>query len=400
VRILVLSPIAPWPPNGGWAFVIYHDIVQLHRRGHEVHLLAITEEKPVDALPLREVCRSIGYFYKHKAPRWLQAVGNTLDHRPFSITRYEHPGLLTKAQFLLRELPFDIVLVQDIAMAPYGSRLRMLEGVPYFIRGHNVDTAVVSRYLNQEERLVHRLVAWWQLRKFHSYEPSALGAADGFAMISGTDAAELRRWYPGLSADVVGAGTDTEYFEPPLKADRDTSLLVHVGSLTAHTKLQGMHWFCREVLPAVRRVVPSARLRLVGRCPAEDFDRYAGVATVGVVEDVRPHLHEAAIFVAPQFVGSGVRLKIINAMAAGCCIVCTPLACEGIPASNGIHLFQAAEAQAMADQIIGLLRAPQRMMAVGESAREFAVTHYGLGEIGARLEARLLTLSALAKPKR
>lgn len=396
LRILVLSPIEPYPPNGGWALVVYNDLLNLQNRGHELHLLANTSNATADPGPMERVCHT-QYFYKYKPPRWRQVIANAGDRLPFSVARYVNREITEAARRIIALHGIDVVLCEDVAMGTYGPALNDEFQTPFFIRGHNVDTQILQRFLAEQRNPVLRVLGRWQERKLRSYEGSILGQADGFSMITESDAAEVRRLFPNLKPAVVGAGTDLSYFQNPGEP-RQPSVIIHVGSLTAFTKLEALLWFCREVLPLIRKQRPDATLELVGSAPAEAFAAFERVSALGRVPDERPYLWHGRVFIAPQFVGSGVRLKILNAMATGNAVVCTPIACEGIPLRDGEHALIRETPSQFADAVLSVLGDDALADRLGRNGRRLVEAKYGWDVIVAELE-RLLR-QAIAKARR
>ncbi|MCK4624952.1 MAG: glycosyltransferase [Phycisphaerae bacterium] len=374
LRILVLSPIEPYPPNGGWPLVIYNDLVHLRLLGHQLHLLAIMNDPAARIEPMKKICPS-DYFYKHKLPRWWRVVINTGKYLSFGFAHYIDESLLARARELLGEQKFDVVLVEDVMMSTYGPALRKEFEVPFFVRGHNVGTKVLQRFTKAQKNPILKVLAIWQGRKYARYERTILADSDGFSMITETDAMELKGLFPELEPSVVSAGTDLDYFQPNNQA-REPDLIVHVGSLTAFTKLEAMIWFCERVLPLIRQQRPNVRLELAGYAPAKVFAKFEGVNVLGRVPDVRPHLTHGRVFVAPQFVGSGIRLKILNAMATANAIVCTPIACEGIGLINDEHALVREDAKGFAQAVLSILSNDELTERLGTKARRFVEEKY------------------------
>ena len=128
---------------------------------------------------------------------------------------------------------------------------------------------------------------------------------------------------PRLRSQVLFSGVDLDYFTMTSPEQRDPEVIVHVGSLTPITKLPAMIWFYEEVLPLIRRSRPRVRLELAGHvppCSLHDADP-AEVVVHGIVPDVRPHLAKGAVFVAPQFVGSGIRWEASSMASSGWAVV-------------------------------------------------------------------------------
>ena len=387
MRILVFSPIAPYPPHGGWPLVVYNDILHLARRGHELYVLAITHDENADprALSAATLAR---YYHVPRSARWRRLLSNVGCSLPFNISRYYNRDLLNTAAELITTHHIDVLLLEDVAMGTYGPPLRSRYNTPFVIRGHNVDTEVFERFVTQTTSPVQRFAARWQLSKLTRYERNILREADAISMITERDAEEIRRRFPELKPVVVGAGTDLQRYRPPA-APRDPFTIVHVGSLSAFTKLEAMQWFVRSVLPRIRAAQPSARLVLAGQTPPDAFAGCEGVEVLGRVDDERPCLHLGRVFVAPQFVGSGVRLKILNAMATGNAIVCTRVACEGIPLQHERHAMICDEASGFASAVLRLLHDSDLAARLGANARRMAEERYNWSTIAEQLEALL-----------
>jgi len=367
--------------------VVYNDVLNLREHGHEVFLLANSHNAGADAATMERICPT-QYFYQRKKPRWLQVVGNVGRRLPYSVARYVNRQMAAAARQIIARHDIDVVLAEDVAMAAYGPLLREELGVPFFVRGHNVDTQVFERFVTSQRNPVLRLLGGWQKRKMQAYEGSILAAADGFSMITEQDADQIRRLFRGLEPAVVGAGTDLRRFQFS-DQPREPLTIMHVGSLTEFTKLEPMLWFAREVLPMVRQRHPDARLELVGKTPSDAFAPLDGVTVVGRVPDERPYLQRGRVFIAAQFVGSGVRLKILNAMATGNAIVCTPVACEGLPLVDGEHALVREAADDFADAVTLLLENDALAGKLGRNARRLVEEKYDWAGIVAGLEELL-----------
>jgi glycosyltransferase involved in cell wall biosynthesis len=241
--------------------------------------------------------------------------------------------------------------------------------------------------------MVLRLLGRWQLRKMQTYEAAMLRTADGVSMMSEDDVAAAQELCADVAFRVVGAGTDLDRYRIPA-ARRQRDVIEHVGNLTAFTKLEPMVWFAREVLPRVRQVRPDVSLELVGGVPADAFHTFPGVKVIGRVPDDVPYLQRGRVFVAPQFVGSGVRLKLLNAMATGNAIVCTQVACEGLSLHDGEHALIRDDPEGMSAAILSILADDGLAMQLGENARRLAEARYGWRSIVGELEELLQDTAA------
>ncbi len=390
LRILCLSPIEPFPIRGGWQTVIYNDIKYLHQRGHEITVLALTYNKDADPHDISDICHA-SYFYKRKLPKWRQVLANFGQPLPYTIVRHHDERLSARASELICGGAMDVVLIEDVCMARYAQLLKDAAPIPAFLRGHNVSTTVVRRYYESQRNPVLRYLGWRQCVKFARYDSAVLDTVDGVSQISPTDAAEVDRMNPRVKNDVLYSGVDLDdfAFNPP--QEREEDLIVHVGSLDPITKLPAMLWFYDNVLPKIRRRRPRARLELAGRTPECSLWHKdpTDVVVHGQVPDVGPFLAKGSVFIAPQFVGSGIRIKILNAMATGNAVVGTRVACEGLPVTHGQNILITDDEQRFADYVCDLLENPERRAELGRCGRAMVEERFGWPIIATELESLL-----------
>jgi len=148
-------------------------------------------------------------------------------------------------------------------------------------------------------------------------------------------------------------------------------------------------WFARKVLPGVQAEVPEVHFFVVGQRPHRRLDGLRGdpaVTLTGWVEDSRPYIAQAAVYVAPLRIGGGTRLKLLEAMATGKPVVATRLGAEGYPVTHGHELLLADTPVDFAAAVVALLRAPEQRAALGRVARAFVEQHYDWRTIVPRVE--------------
>ena len=184
---------------------------------------------------------------------------------------------------------------------------------------------------------------------------------------------------------LVPNGVDCSAYQvQPTGRLHETPMLLYVGALSWQPNAAAARFLAREVLPAVQRRFPAARLQLVGRRPDSSVWALRGLPGVEVyanVPDVGPYLERATLLTVPLDSGGGTRLKILEAFAAGLPVVSTPIGCEGIDANHGEHLW-IAERHRFADVICEALARPDISNQLAEHARELAWRKYDWSAIG------------------
>jgi glycosyltransferase involved in cell wall biosynthesis len=157
-----------------------------------------------------------------------------------------------------------------------------------------------------------------------------------------------------------------------------------------------MQFFARDILPLVRAEEPDVRLTIVGRAPTPAVKKLADDAAIhvtGRVEDVRPYIDAASVYVVPLRIGGGTRLKIFEAMAMGKAVVSTTVGAEGLPIEPGTHALVADEPHTFARAVVRLIRDANRREQLERAARALVVERYDWNTVGGALESALLTVA-------
>ncbi len=195
----------------------------------------------------------------------------------------------------------------------------------------------------------------------------------------------------GVSAAVIPNGYEPagEANEPASSAD---PVLTMVGLMVYPPNLDAARLFATRVLPLVRRAVPSARFRIVGRHDGliDDLRARDGVEIVGQVDDVGEPFRTTSVVVVPLRAGSGTRIKVLEGFAYGKPVVSTTLGSEGIGARDGIELLNADTPRALADACIRVLGQPELAASLAAAGRTLWAAEY-------RWEAIRMKVAELAR---
>jgi glycosyltransferase involved in cell wall biosynthesis len=198
---------------------------------------------------------------------------------------------------------------------------------------------------------------------------------DCCVVVSEKDKYLLREMGVKNNLAVVPNGTDTTFFKPMGRNKIDNSVL-WLGHMDVHTNRDAVLYFWREIFPLLQKQYPQVRMVFVGSSPPKeiaDASRKNGnIKVTGFVDDVRPYMDEAAVLVVPLRIGSGTRLKILDAMAMGKAIVSTSVGCEGLQVADGENMLIADDPAAFTHKVIKLLHDDNLRFTLGKNARKVA----------------------------
>lgn len=321
---------------------------------------------------------------------------NLFSSQPHSVAKYCRPEAIARMNDLLRSDQYDII-VCDFVFAAGVVPWEM--PTPKVLFTHNVEALIWKRHMEVSRNPLWKLVCWGEYQKMLGYEAFCLRKSNHVLTVSEADRIFFERFVEPSKMTVIGTGVDTDYFRPSTGQETPNSL-VFTGAMDWMPNEDAILYFLDSVFPLIRSKIPDAKFTVVGRRPSEKLRNIAagipGVSVTGRVEDVRPYVNQAAVYVVPLRVGSGTRLKIFEAMAMGKAIVSTTVGAEGLPVRDGVNLLLGDTAQAFAEKVVSLLGDPLLRKNLGSTARRLVEERYSWSSVAEEFETVLRSVT----PKR
>jgi glycosyltransferase involved in cell wall biosynthesis len=396
-NVLILTPQLPYPPHQGTSLRNFHIIRGLAER-HDITLLSFLEDnqtsEPAANEPLFSLCEQIVTTpvpQRTKSIRLQQMLTTRLPdmaHRLFS-TEFD-----VKLRQMLAQKQFDVVQVEGIELAPYIPTIRELSPTSKIVfDDHNAEAELQRRNMETDaanpKRWPAAAYSWVQMGRLEKFEAWACAQADWVTAVSEADVVHLKKLLQRRGAgaqrktisaipnciDVTkyAANEDGSSFSPlPSAFSFD---LVFSGKMDYRPNIDAVLWFAEAVWPQILAKRPLSTWAVVGQKPHARLERLQdvdGVTVTGWVESVQPYLAGAGVYIMPFRVGSGTRLKLIEAMASGLAIVSTQVGAEGFPVENGREIVLADSPDEMATAVLDLLNNPEKRAEIGQHAIQFA----------------------------
>ena len=388
MNILVLTPSVPYPLRYGGAVRIYNLIRQLNQR-HVVHLVTYQIEGDAgDTKGLEPYCQTITAVPFSVSGKRRQQLLSLLATQSFQWRSHYSSAMQTSIDRIVREQRIDLILVEFSQMAGF----RFPQGTLVVLDEHNVEFEILARMAARADNSLRRLYNRIEADKFRREELSACRAASLTLVTSTRDEEILRLQLPGLRTAVITNGVDCAHFARPV-GPRHPETAVFVGAMNYFPNDDGALFFLREIHGRIRQARPDFRFEVVGCGPSATLQaqRAADVAVTGYVDDVRPYMWNASVFVVPLRMGGGTRFKVVEAMAAGVPVVSTRLGAEGIPAEDGRDLLLADDPEAFAQAVVRVLSEPALAAQLAANGLDFVRRHFDWALIGENLNAALAT---------
>jgi glycosyltransferase involved in cell wall biosynthesis len=269
----------------------------------------------------------------------------------------------------------DAVVVLHLALAPLARRRRR---APWILELQNVASARARQELVDEPGRRQRWLLRREAANAARAERSLVRAYDRVIVVSDEDASIL-----GLAEPLV-IPNGVEVPDRPADLPAEPTVLLP-ATLDYRPNVLGARWFCDEVLPRVRSKVPDVRFALVGRHPVAEVVELAtrpGVELHADVPAMGPWLAWARVVVVPLWIGTGTRLKALEAMAAARPVVGTPIGLEGLAISDGVQARVVEDPADMADAIVELLTSDASARALAGAGRRHVEARFRWEAIG------------------
>jgi glycosyltransferase involved in cell wall biosynthesis len=314
----------------------------------------------------------------------LPAMGAMLCGESYHVKRYVSNDFAAKLREILENEQFDIVHVESIFLTPYVPLVRKLSDAKVILRAHNVEHLIWKRVAQSCSNPFKR----WYLKHLslalRAYELEHINDYDGIVCITPNDAEVFRQNGCRKPVTSIPFGVDTG--EDP-GVDVEPNSLFHIGAMDWLPNQEGVRWLLEEVWPVVHREVPEAKLYLAGRkMPARWMNAaIEGVSVVGEVPDALYFIGSKKINVVPLLSGSGIRVKIIEAMSIGKTVVTTTVGAQGIDYTDGENLLIADTPEQFAQQIKRCLEDTEFCDRVGDAAARLVADRYNEQKLAKQL---------------
>ena len=306
----------------------------------------------------------------------LDAFVALLTGESYNVKRYESHEFAKKLASILKEDTFDVIHVESIFLTPYLPLIRKYSKAKVILRAHNVEHLIWERIAKCTKNIFKR----WYVKKLalalKVYELEHISQYDGIACITQKDAdyfikAGCRKPIVSIPFGIIAPDTMDNVDEEP-------NSLFHIGSMDWIPNLEGVNWFLEKVWPKVLNEVPQARMYLAGRKMPQTLmnTEYRNVSIVGEVPDAMYFIESKKINIVPLLSGSGIRVKIIEAMSVGKTVISTTIGAEGIEYTDGKNILIADTPDEFVMQIKRCIADDEFCAEIGNNSYDLVANNY------------------------
>jgi len=386
MKILFILPYSPVPPTFGGATRVCY-MMKNASRHHELSILTWGDNN--DERDLRSYFGENVHIHlvPEHWPRKFRRMGQLVSlftPRSFFSMLVESTAMKQELHRLLAKNSYDIIQTEFTHTAAYD----LPSGAYRIIDSHNVEYDNFRRIYEKERSPLRKLHYYYEFKKFKKEEREACLRYQSVFMTSERDKEILDRDVPEIPKYVVPNGVDSTYFTPSEESPEPYSL-VFTGAMSYVPNNDGALYFLDAIFPLILKQVPRVKVYIVGGTPTKKLLHHSSdnVIVTGFVDDVRPYIRRSNVYVVPLRMGSGTRLKVLEAMAMKIPIVTTSIGCEGIDVHNGESVLIADDPQSFADSVIRLMNDQSLRRKLTENGYETVTAQYTWSVIGEQVEA-------------
>jgi glycosyltransferase involved in cell wall biosynthesis len=281
---------------------------------------------------------------------------------------------------ILKSETFDIIHIESIYMAPYIPLIRKYSKAKILMRLHNIEHQIWERLSENEHNPVMKLAYKVNAHQLRRVERKILLEVDGYMSISEPDYQYFHDTMPNVPGVVIpfGINVDNYDMEDDDYIATEQPSLFHLGSMNWSPNVEGIEWFLDEVWPDILTAHPELTFTLAGHdIPDSIRNRQdKNVTVVGAVPDANEFMMDHDIMVVPLLSGSGIRIKIVEAMALGRVVITTSIGAEGLDVQDGKHLFIANTPEEFVAVVNKCVSMPDICSIISENAQHYiSVNH-------------------------
>ena len=389
MRILIGVPWIPYPPTDGGKVRSYFLIQEASKR-HTVSLFCI--KNPSDDMKglkeLKRWCRNIHCAPSAISYSMISKCISIFSSLPFGLTELDGMAERSLLNFCKSE-DFDLLHLQGMELIGYLEKLG--KGKPLILDMVDCNSLNFQRRSQWTRDPIRRLWYLLQYKKFMWAEKTVLSSPSSVLLTSHVDSEFLNQSgrHPEFRSFILPDGIDVG---PPFYQAEESKpwSLVFTGNMSYYPNEDAVRFFCKQVLPMIQEKAPQVRLDVIGKNPSPSLVQFAkrsrNVFVLGFVNDLRTEITKRSLYICPLRIGTGVKVKLLEAMSVGMPIIATPISAEGLEVEKDKHLLIASSPKEFAEKVLLALSSPVLRKELGNHARMKIKERYTWEKIGQDLD--------------
>lgn len=392
MKVLQVCKKFPFPPKDGESIAILQMSKSLHEAGCEMSLVSMNTSKHYVEIegnypPELDYYKEICCVKVDNRIKWQDALRNLFSKESYNISRFVTDDFKKALADILSRNTYDIIQLETLYLAPFIPVIKKYSNALIVLRAHNIEHEIWLRIADQVKFLPKKLYLNYLSKKLKNYELNILNDYDYLVAITERDLVQFRSlgYKNGCTSSPVGLNLAA--YPPDYSVFKEPLSLSFIGSLDWLPNAEAVRWFLKRAWPELLKAFPQLSFHFAGRNAPDDLKTYNDlpVKYYGDVPDAKSFIQKHAIMIVPIFAGSGIRVKILEAMALGRVVITTSIGLEGISAKHMQEVIIANNVEDMIESIRFCYQNPEQLQRIGEKAHKFVQTHFDHQKLGIKL---------------
>ena len=376
MKILFLSHRFPYPPTRGDKIRSFNMVKYLHDQGHEVTVASLSRsaEETEQCQGIKGYCHKFVLVEVNETFQNIRMVSRLLSSDPSSMGYFYSNELQNEVNQLLHDEKFDLILVFSSSAAQY---VEHVTDTPKMLDFCDMDSQKWQAYVDYKKWPISSGYAL-EGKKLEKDEKRLAKLFDLCSCATDFEVETLDGYNTGVASGYFPNGVDSEFFQP-IDVDVQANSICFVGRMDYYPNEVCIVNFCNDVLPIIREKYPDVSFKVIGAAPPKsvlDLNELPGVTVTGTVDDIRTHVQQCQVMVAPLVIARGTQNKILEGMAMGIPVVSSRLAARGVDAIIGEHILAATTPQEYANEIMGLFADQEKRASIAKAGRDRVLSHH------------------------
>ena len=399
LKILQLCLRVPLPPYDGATIAMYNLAESLTASGAAVKMLSFNTKKhfmdanSIDAA-LLDKYKLETVFLDASVNAWDAFTNLFKPNESYNIVRFDSAAFHQKLKEILQSETFDFILFEGLFLSPYLQTVRTFSKAKCILRAHNVEWLIWKRLAAATTNSLKKIYLHFLSDRLKRYENKVINNFDAIVAISELDKNLFLKDGCNIPIEVAPTGMTTAKYKNIEPMDADSLSLFHLGSMDWLPNIEAVDWLLKDIWPMIQQKSNKVHLFLAGKNmnPKYFNIKSENLIVAGEIKDALKFMENKQIMVVPLLSGGGIRIKILEGLAAGKVIVSTSTGAEGINYSDKKNILIADTPEDFTKTILSLLNNPNLLNNIAREAQILARTQYDNILIGKKLAGFLKTI--------
>ena len=374
-KIQILSHKPPYPKADGGAIVISQLLETLIIDNNVTFLTIITDKHP----SLNEINHPNLIYksvYVDTKTRLFNLTKNLFHTKSYIISRFESNEYENALKLILENESFDLIIFESLFTSPYIKIIKKLSSAKLIYRAHNIEYQIwEKKSISKSNNPLINHYLKLQAARLKVEELKFLDLIDRIACISFEDQKVISKI---SNAQTILLGMFVKNIPEKINNSSDIIDFFHLGAMDWKPNQEAINWFIDNVWPTIHEINPKSYFHIAGKGMSKSFHAKTlnGLVNHGEVENAKYFISKHKIMLVPLFIGSGLRVKIIEGLSMGKCIITTNIGLQGIQCKHMENILIANSVEDFINTMQFCLDNPEKVKQIENEARNFALKNF------------------------